>query len=506
MVEQFWHDDLESLREAAQDYVTTFRKNKCIPSLKSCHKGYINQMKSKFKEAQKSEAEKVTTLISKGPNTRVNCDLLRLFEQVGQDDDVFIKIPESLKISPLRKQFYYTKNAKICRVSGAKSVDEFFSKCKSLRQESAYTYPKYIYYSNSTVSLIYSDEDALDKVKYAKNCVLQRFIYPKGQYMSKVRLHWKEQSPPTFYVISNKQALPRRSLKIGLDSCKKETSNASQVLSKIQHLIFAQEGISYQINAPSYSPIRGSTGRFKVKSVDKAVPSCEESIIHNKLTSGLDTTFYAADTPYLLRDSMPDLWTVRKCSKLSDLPVTMAKTLASLLNNYEYNERTEKTKELVLDFIRDTKKQWYLFGVAQFSSTKRELKRQISQMSVICPERIPITPLSKKSLGTKISGELGKLINKVEFNSSIFKKTLTQGHSNKYFEELRNKQQLVNEIAYTMRRFQSTTPNSRHFAKLPREVDAYGLYRETRHIDQHGRTVPMILTNPDPPRVSKGGN
>lgn len=356
MSEQFWCDDLESLRKAAQDYITTFRMNKSIPSLKTCHKNYLSQMKKKFKAAQKSEAEKITTLIPKGPNTRANCDLLKLIEQARQDDDIFIMIPESLKITPLRKQFYFTKNAKICRILGAKSVDEFFSKCKSLRQESAYTYPKYIYYSNSSVSLIYSDEDALDKVKRAKNCVLQRFIYPKGQYMSKVRLHWNEHNPPTFYVISNKQVLPRKSLKKSLDSPKEATSDVSQMLSKIQHLIFAQDSTSHQLNDHAQSPIRGSR-RFEVKPVNEVLPVYEESLIHSKLPNGLDTTFYAADTPYLLRDSMPDLWTVRKCSKLSDSPVTMTKTLAYLLNNYEYSDGTERTKEIVVDFIRDTKKQ-----------------------------------------------------------------------------------------------------------------------------------------------------
>lgn len=147
-----------------------------------------------------------------------------------------------------------------------------------------------------------------------------------------------------------------------------------------------------------------------------------------------------------------------------------------------------------------------MFEIAQFSSTKKEIKRQSLQKSVIHPERIPITPLSKKNLGTKLKAELDSLISKAQFSSFTFKKALTQNHSNKHFEVLRKKQQLSNEIAYTMRRFQSITPSSRHFTKLPRRVDSYELYKEVRHIDRHGSTIPMILTNPDQPGVSNGAN
>lgn len=110
--------------------------------------------------------------------------------------------------SAQKKALFYYREGKLHMESEVNSFNKFFELTKESELRK-YRQPKYIHFtSNSTY--LYSDEsEARDLIVDQQFSLLQKYIYSTSKYSKKMRICWNKEKGFNYWLVSNKNPLPK---------------------------------------------------------------------------------------------------------------------------------------------------------------------------------------------------------------------------------------------------------------------------------------------------------
>lgn len=463
--------NFNGLDTAIKEYLSVAKHMKSLPTLSNYHSIYLAALKKKLKDSNIAATDIIKNLI---PGTTCGLQMHCLLEEACNTEKVRLQVIETLVIRPSTTVFYFTQKGIVRKITGSKAVEQFFRCCRSVKLPSPYMYPKYIVKSADCVELFYSEPEARSRLAQLSECVIQKYIFPAGPVVSKIRVHYKKDKPFDIYSISNRLRVPK-------SSCQGKKSRPNPG-SSIRELMERLNNLALNADQDSVSPfcIDEQTNEDNSVLLSEPANNSREEINYSEAP---DT-----NSPFLLLGSSSANWNCRKYCSTDQALHTVLCTIVSLIEKRVFSHKST-VNELVVDFLKDLTKNLYFLNVNSYSKTVKSMTefRQNNRTNVA------ITPLSKKCAGKQLSQHLTDLINDSEFNSPTLKQEVAIRRSSKYISSLQVKVSSY-ELKNTIKRqSQSAITPSRMSFRQSCE-DSILSYKLGHNIDSKGRFHPMYIS------------
>lgn len=454
-MERIEQSQIDELEEVVGEYLQLYKRV-------SSSNGHSQKFRTSKRRISYSPAKNVATLIPKSLTTLTLFDFYQLLHTNYEKQQFCFPIIETLFFTYEDMAFFYYSNPRIKRVTGGKAVDSFFKHCRNVSEQSRYLYPKFVVKSPSSFIFLYTVESTRLAIQENKTGRIQRFIQPVGNITSKLRIHWKEGFPSTYYLMTNNITVPKKT------DCEVKTTNTGETLS----LLFSE----MKKRMLEIEPKKLSIFSFKGTETDKS-----QSKVANPYRTP-QKTYDVKEKPYVTSSDDPSSFQV-SLLKFQDVKLdAILEKLATFIEKYSVSM---KICEIVVDFLRDSKKKCYVSEIVQVLKYPRGIVTQT----------IPEISLSEKYKGKILmTGIKEQMIQstcisppRVELKRATMMRHNTIKNTKKTFK------QNIEETIERHRRAHWIPKNHRKLINYDLN-DSAQFYKNTRNINARGQSDPIILS------------
>lgn len=454
-MERMEKSQINELEEVVGEYLQIYRRA-------SSSNGHSTKLRSPKRRVNYSPVKNIAALIPKSLSTLRLFDFYQLLYTNYEIQQFNFPIIETLFFTHKDKAFFYYSNSKIKRVAGGKAVDSFFDHCKNAFEQSRYTYPKFVVKSSSSFIFLYTAESAKLAIEKEKTGRIQRFIQPIGDITSKLRIHWKEGFKSTYCLMTNNRTAPRKT------NCKKTTGNTKEGLNL---LLAGMKKCMLELK-----PGNLSIFSLKGKKTDKGSPGTVSPC------RAPQKTYDTKEKSYVTSSDDPSSFQV-SLLKFQDVKIDrILEDLAKFIEKYSVNM---KICEIVVDFLRDSKKNCYVSEIVQALKYPRSTATQAT----------PNISLSKKYKGKILIAGITEQITKSRFVSPP-KGELLRASVMRRNTVKNSKRTFKQNLEETIERHERACwiPKNHRKLRAYDTNDSVQFYKNTRNINTKGQSDPIILS------------